>query len=230
MELFRANTSIHTNPAFISTLANSVSAGATSFTVATGAGALLPSPTGGDYFRLRIGTNATNEVVRITARSGDVCTCDALAANHTAGDDVIWTVSGETLEGLKVLDQAWAQTFITAIAMQLAAYREAVGSHTLSSGTLTFDCATGNYFAVPLTGNVTTVAFSNVPSSIPFPLTIKLTQDATGGRTVAGWPSAKWPGGVAPIITAAANSVDIISGMFDDGSVLRLARAHANSK
>lgn len=101
MELFRANTSIHTNPAFISTLASSVSAGATSFTVATGAGDVLPSPTGGDYFRLRIGTNAAPEVARITARSGDVCTCDALANNHTAGDDVIWTVSGETLEGLQ---------------------------------------------------------------------------------------------------------------------------------
>ena len=101
MELFRADNTSHTNPAFISTLAGSVSAGATSFTVATGAGSLLPSPTGGDFFRLRIGTNATNEVVRVTSRSGDVCTCDALVDDHAAGDGVIWTVSGETLEGLQ---------------------------------------------------------------------------------------------------------------------------------
>ena len=101
MELFRADTGIHTNPPFISTLTSAVSATDTSFTVATGAGALLPSPTGGDYFRLRIGTNSAPEVVKVTARSGDVCTCDALTNNHTAGDDVIWTVSGETLEGLQ---------------------------------------------------------------------------------------------------------------------------------
>ena len=106
MELFRANASIHTNPAFISTLANSVSVGATAFTVASGAGASLPSPTGGDYFRLRIGTDAAPEVVRVTARSGDVCTCDALAASHAAGDAVVWTVSGEILEGFAFKDSS----------------------------------------------------------------------------------------------------------------------------
>lgn len=105
-ELFRANASAHTNPAFSSTLASSVSVGATSFSVATGDGAYLPSPTNGDFFRLRIGTNASNEVVRVTARSGDVLTCDALEAGHTAGDAVIWTVSGETLEALRLPEQS----------------------------------------------------------------------------------------------------------------------------
>jgi hypothetical protein len=105
-ELFRANGATHTNPAFASTLASNVSASATSLAVATGDGAYLPSPTGGDFFRLRVGTNASNEVVRVTGRTGDTLACDALEASHTAGDDVKWTVSGETLEALRLPDPA----------------------------------------------------------------------------------------------------------------------------
>lgn len=101
-ELFRADESSHLNPAFISTLASPVSIGATSFTVATGDGAKLPSPSNGDWFRLRMGTNAAPEVVRVTARSGDVCTCDVLAAGHAAAVEVVWTIPGETMEDLQL--------------------------------------------------------------------------------------------------------------------------------
>lgn len=125
---------------------------------------------------------------------------------------------------------AWAQDFISAASMVLKSYSEALGTYTLSAGTLNFDCATGNVFSVALTSNVSTVVFSNVPSAL-FAITIKIKQDGTGGRTVAGWPSTKWPGGTAPTITSAANAVDIISGFYDsESSVWRLGMAHADSK
>jgi hypothetical protein len=119
------------------------------------------------------------------------------------------------------------------VSPRLQAYTEKLGSHTLSSGTLTLDCATGNYFAVSLTGNVTSVVFSNVPAvagTSVYPVTIKFTQDATGGRTVGGWPSAKWPGGTAPTITATAAAVDYVTGLVDEAGVLRLGRSWADSK
>jgi hypothetical protein len=47
--------------------------------------------------------------------------------------------------------------------------------------------------------------------------TIAVKQDATGGRTIT-WPSGtKWPGGVAPPATTAANAIDIWSVMTYDG-------------
>ncbi|MGB2185104.1 MAG: hypothetical protein ACPH5P_00345 [Akkermansiaceae bacterium] len=52
-------------------------------------------------------------------------------------------------------------------------------------------------------------------ASQPGDFVLKLAQDATGSRTVT-WPAnVKWPGGVAPTLTAAANAVDIIRFYYD---------------
>lgn len=60
-----------------STLASGITDVATSLTVVTGAGALFPAPTGGDYFMLTL-TQATSEttweVVKVTARTTDTLT------------------------------------------------------------------------------------------------------------------------------------------------------------
>jgi hypothetical protein len=43
-------------------------------------------------------------------------------------------------------------------------------------------------------------------------------QDATGGHTVT-WPAAvKWPGGIAPTLTSAANAIDVFT-LYYDGEV-----------
>lgn len=111
--------------------------------------------------------------------------------------------------------------------------RETAGTAAFAGGTLTLDLATGNHFAHTLTANVTAVTISNVPATGQYvPVTVELTQDATGGRTVAGWPAgAKWPGGTVPAMTSAANAVDIVTGYTrDGGTTWRLGRAHADSK
>lgn len=61
----------------LSTLAASISDVAVSATLATGTGARFPNPTGSDYFMLTFSdaaTGLTNEIVKVTARSGDVIT------------------------------------------------------------------------------------------------------------------------------------------------------------
>lgn len=87
------------------------------------------------------------------------------------------------------------------------------------SGTLTLVPGGGNYIRVRMTGNITTVNFtagSNIYSNV---IWLTLIQDGTGGWTVT-WPaSVKWPGGVAPTLTAAANGVDrIFLESFDAGT------------
>lgn len=101
----------------------------------------------------------------------------------------------------------------------------------ISSGAVTFDLSAGNFFTVSLTENITSISFSNITAGRVNPITIEFTQDATGGRTVTGWPAAvKWTAGLEPVITAGANAVDIVSGYTrNGGTTIRLDRAMENS-
>jgi hypothetical protein len=78
------------------------------------------------------------------------------------------------------------------------------------------DMRAGNQKKLNLTAN-TTVDFSNNPAN-PGAFHLIIEQDATGTRTIT-WPSTgdviMWAGGAAPTLSTAANSVDIISLVWD---------------
>jgi hypothetical protein len=68
-------------------LAAPISSGATSCTVTTGTGALFPNPSGGQYFCMTFVDAATgllNEIVHVTARSGDTMTIQRAQEGTTA--------------------------------------------------------------------------------------------------------------------------------------------------
>jgi len=81
-----------------STLAVAITNVATSLTVANGEGSRFPNPTGGDYFiatlyKLSGITESTIEIVKCTARSGDVLTIvraqeGSAAASYASGDNI----------------------------------------------------------------------------------------------------------------------------------------------
>lgn len=85
----------------VTTLASPISNTAVSLTVATGAGALFPNPSGSQYFVLSLWDAATgtiNEIMWCTARSGDTMTVvrgqeGTTAVSWLAGDNVnnFWT-------------------------------------------------------------------------------------------------------------------------------------------
>lgn len=75
----------------------SIIAGAVSFQLGSGEGAEFPSLNPGEYCYVRIGNDASNEVVKVTARSSDTFTCDAVAGPWAAGSQVALTVSSEML-------------------------------------------------------------------------------------------------------------------------------------
>jgi hypothetical protein len=52
-------------------------------------------------------------------------------------------------------------------------------------------------------------------------ITLELTQDATGSRTLAFSPTAKKPGGAALSLSTAAGSLDVVSAWSPDGTSLR---------
>ncbi len=94
------------------------------------------------------------------------------------------------------------------------------------SGSVTIDFTSKVDHVLTLTGNVTSIAFTapaNTASAL-MRLSIRLVQDATGGRTVTGWPVAvKWAGGSAPTITATANKADIVTLEYDGTSYYAVA-------
>lgn len=97
--------------------------------------------------------------------------------------------------------------------------QESKNAVTSSSGALAIDCADGNVFSLALSENVTSITFSNVPSTgTAFGLSLFVTQDSTA-RTIS-WPaSVAWPSGTAPTLSSASGDVDVFTlTTFDGGT------------
>ena len=78
------------------------------------------------------------------------------------------------------------------------------------------DWSKGNTQFVTLTSNCS-ITFTNGLTGRKYVLVLK--QDATGTR-IPSWPgSVRFPGGVTPILTSAANKTDYIAFMYNDIAV-----------
>lgn len=95
--------------------------------------------------------------------------------------------------------------------------RETVSVNNAASGAVTLNLSNGNIFSLQLTGNITSLGISGAINNTGCSCTIYLTQDATGSRTVS-WPASfKWSGGTLPVLSTAANAVDIVVCESIDG-------------
>ena len=106
--------------------------------------------------------------------------------------------------------------------------REAVETLSIASNVVTVDLSTAQNFLLSATDNVNSFTITNPPSETSS-FTIRITQDATGGRVIdiddfrtsgGSLIPVFWPGGgVLPITTPTANRSDIYSfKSFDGGS------------
>lgn len=84
----------------ISSLDSSISSSAITFTVTSTEGALFPTLSGGKYFYVRLGSDLNNEIVKVTARTGDVFTCAATSSGWDAGTQVALTVCKEVFDAI----------------------------------------------------------------------------------------------------------------------------------
>lgn len=97
-----------------------------------------------------------------------------------------------------------------------------------TSGTVNIDASLGDYFTLALSGNVTSITFSNLPGSgHGASLMIRITQDSTA-RTVA-WPASfKWAGGAAGSVSTGSGAVDVLAiTTFDNGTTWNATLAKA---
>jgi hypothetical protein len=145
------------------------------------------------------------------------------------GGSNITTVAGDVLTFRYEGSSVWRLTSTSR--QSAAASSEVVTALSISAGAVTINLALGNMFTLTLNQNITSISLTNPPSAGRGQgYTIEVKQDATGGRTISGWPAAmKWSGGTyAP--TATANAIDEVSfRTYDQGVTYRgtYAKAYA---
>lgn len=95
---------------------------------------------------------------------------------------------------------------------------EKIATPTISSGTINIDCSTASAFDFTLTENVTTMNLQNPPASGQLgSITLFITQDGTGGRTIT-WPaSVDTPESGAVDLSATASKMSIFHLITKDG-------------
>lgn len=118
------------------TLASVLSGSATSCDVASGTGALFPSPSGGSYFMMTFTDAATgliNEIVKVTARTGDTMT---IVRGQEGTVAVAWGI-GDTAANLWTGGQA--ATLVQQAQLQTQATNYAADSGTKNAAVVTLD-------------------------------------------------------------------------------------------
>lgn len=207
---------LYTNNAF-STLNAGISDSATSITVASGEGALFPSPTGSDYFYATLIDTSNNlEIVKCTSRSTDVLTVvreqegtDGRA--FSAADRIELRLTAAGLTELRTGITAAANDANTVLDDEANTFTAAQrGSITaLADGAnISTNLALNNHFSVTLAGNRTLDNPSNVVAGQSG--SIFITQDGTGSRTLAYGSQWDFVGGTAPTLSTAAAAIDRI--------------------
>lgn len=103
---------------------------------------------------------------------------------------------------------------------QLTGIVSGPSSQTLTDGaTISWNVATGSIATVTLGAAGRTMAF---PTNLTLgSYILKVVQDATGSRTITTWTgNYKWAGGTAPILSTAANALDVISFVYDGTNMI----------
>lgn len=142
----------------------------------------------------------------------------ATVATPSAGKVTLFVDSATGEPSYK--DDTGTVTTMRGVAPSVAALSIAAGAVTINLGN-----GANRNFTLALTENVTSIAFTNPPAAgYVAEIEVLMTQDGTGGRTVALPGSFKALGGSDTLVAAAANAVTLLSAKtFNQGTAWRYA-------
>lgn len=139
---------------------------------------------------------------------------DFAAATTPNGSELIQVVQAATDKQISLTNLfAWFKGLVNT-------YTKAQGVTPVAltdAASITTDASVSNNFTVTLGGNRTLANPTNLVAGHVYNWVIR--QDTTGTRTLAYGSLFKWPGGTAPVLSTAINSVDLISAIYD-GTIL----------
>lgn len=134
---------------------------------------------------------------------------DGTYSNLASGDFPSgWTSKVKMVSATQALVRSLPIPLLTVANTFTKAQRGAITALT-DAATIAVDLSLANNFSVTLAGNRTLGAPTNVVAGQSGIITI--TQDATGGRTLAYNAFWKFAGGTDPVLTTAANAVDVFA-------------------
>ena len=196
-----------------STLAASITSGATSVTLTTGEGARFPTLTGADYFYATLIDSSNNlEIVKVTARSTDVLTVvrgseSTTARAYAAGDRLEQRI---TAAGLDAKEDSITNNAVTDTAQSFTATQTFKGitetEATSSASTYTIDLSLGTLFEVTH-ASLCTVTMPTAAAGKSF--TVIATVPAAWSGTIL------WSGGAAPSTGSAKTIYSFVSNGSD---------------
>ena len=168
----------------------------------------------GDGTAIAAATAGTDYVVPSGSITGSAASLSATLAVASGGTGV--TTSSGT--GAVILGTSPAIT-----TPKITGLIEVETAPTISAGVLALNCALGNVFSVSLNAAITSITFSNIPTTgNAYGLTLLFVADGTA-RAVT-WPSSiKWSGGVAPTLTSTNAKTDIFVLTTVDGGTVWFA-------
>jgi len=128
------------------------------------------------------------------------------------------------LNSTSITDNGDAATIVInsdeTISVELKDYSETVYTNLTATGAVSVDVDNGPVQEMTLTGNVVFTFTNPVADGATSNLTLLLTQDGTGSRTIT-WPgSVKWASGTAPTLTTTAAAVSICTFFTPDGGTV----------
>ena len=133
-----------------------------------------------------------------------------LLKQRNAANNAWITIGSLAVNNLGHATLATAQTFTAGQRGQITALTDATSIAT--------NLALSNNFSFQLGGNRTLADPTNISAGQSGSFFI--TQDGTGGRTLAYGSKFKFPGGTAPVLSTAANSVDRIDYVVASSSII----------
>ena len=157
-----------------------------------------------------------NEDVAVTSTATEINILDGVTASTTEInelDGVTATTAEINYLDITTLGASEASKVLTANASGIVTFNKAITEQSvaLTSGTsVTLDISQGSVFTITLAHNISTFTWSNPATSGDVSaFVLKVTQDGTGGRTIAFPAAVDFAGGTAPTLSTGANDVDV---------------------